>query len=67
MNEQVSAITGIQVQPNWKFSKLRNLWYPKTYNEYESLNPFKKINIQAERPTDFRTYKNKRDINYVEN
>ena len=63
MIEQLSAISGAEVKSNWIYSKRREMWYPPTYDEYEALNPFKKINIQATDPTNFKTYKNKRNIN----
>ena len=62
MDNVISSIKGVEVKPNWVYSEKRKVWYPPTYNEYEKLNPFKKMHIQARDKTDFRTYKNKGDL-----
>jgi len=62
IEEKISAIKGIDVGDDWLYSEKRKVWYPKTYREYENLNPFRKMNIQAKDKHDFKTYKNKTDL-----
>ncbi len=59
---KVSAIKGVSVEDSWIKSNIRNVWYPPTYDEYENLNPFKKMDIQAKDKSDFKSFKNKQDL-----
>jgi len=62
IEEKISAIKDIKVEDDWIYSEKRKVWYPKTYREYEHLNPFRKMNIQSKDKNDFKTYKNKTDL-----
>jgi len=57
-----SAIQNVEVGPDWVYSEKREVWYPPEYGGYEQCNPFKKMNIQAQNASDYRTYKNKTDL-----